>query len=159
MPVIESEFLLQKMPGKGGWTFAIIPKMELVKRPRSLWVKVRGNIDQHPFENLNLAPLKDGRYFFPVKTEIRNIIGKQAGDYVQIKLFEDHSVFEIPEEILSCLEIEPGAQSKFLALIEGQQREFVNWIYAAKKQETRAERINTMINKIMRGERLHKKTE
>ena len=82
-PLVQDEFLLQKMPGKGGWTFVLLSGIVIDRKKPSLWTNVTGSIDHQPFEGLSLAKTSDGKYFFPVKAEIRKQIKKQAGDYVQ----------------------------------------------------------------------------
>ncbi len=36
---------------------------------------------------------------------------------------------------------------------EGEQKAFIDWIYTAKKEETKVERIAETIKKIMKGEK------
>lgn len=153
-PIVNKEFLLQKIEGKGGWTYALIPDLTFDKKHGSLWVNVKGTIDNHPFEHLKLAKIKAGGYFFPVKAAIRKAIGKQAGDSVKIILYEDLSVFEVPEEIVECLKIEEDAYKAFIQLRQFHQKEFIKWIVSAKKEETRVERINATIDKLLKGETL-----
>lgn len=154
-PLINSEFLLQKFPGKGGWTYAEIPGLLQDKTKAFGWLKVKGTIDDYEFENFNLAPMKNGRLFMAVKAEIRKRIGKQAGDYVKIVLYEDHSVFAIPQELIDCLKFEESAFEKFMQLKERHQKEFVTWIYAAKREETIANRINQTIEMVLRDQTLY----
>ena len=158
-PLVQDEFLLQKMPGKGGWTFVLLSGIVIDRKKPSLWTNVTGSIDHQPFEGLSLSKTSDGKYFFPVKAAIRKQIKKEAGDYVHLVLFEDTNAFKIPEEFLKCLTIEPEALQKFLHLKENHQKEFINWIYAAKQEETIAKRINSIIDKVLKGERLYKKIE
>lgn len=150
-PIVNAEFLLQKMPGKGGWTFAVVPNISF-KQPHSMWAKVKGKIDSHEFESLSLARIKDGNYFFPVKAEIRKALKKQAGDTVNIVLFEDFSEFTIPNDIIECLKIEHGTFQMFCALSKSNQRQYVKWILSAKQDETKASRINILIDKLLKGE-------
>ncbi len=158
-PIIENEYLLQKFQGKGGWTYVHIPEILHPKKRSSGWLKVKGKIDSFEISNFSLAPMGNGKFFLPVKAEIRKRINKQAGDYVKIILFEDHSVFTIPEELLDCLKIDELAYEKFINLKQRYQKEFVNWIYAAKKEETKASRIISTIEKVIKDQNLYDNKE
>lgn len=151
-PIVNQDLLLQKFPGKGGWTYAEVPKGDIEKQSKFGWVKVKGTIDDYKIQGYSLMPIKGGKLFLPVKSEIRKQIKKQAGDHVRVKLFRDDSVFTIPEEIFDCLQLEPLSYERFMMLSPSHQREYVKWIYSAKKEETKAERINKMINKILNPE-------
>jgi uncharacterized protein YdeI (YjbR/CyaY-like superfamily) len=56
-----------------------------------------------------------------------------------------------------CLKDEPKAYEIFVRLTEGYQKEFITWIYSAKKEETKASRIASAIKKILQGQTLSKK--
>lgn len=156
-PLINKEFLLEKFPGKGGWTYAIIPEVLQDKKKPFGWVKVKGTIDEFEIKNYRLMPMGNGKLFLPVKAEIRKQIKKQAGDYVQIVLYADNSPLEIPEEIQLCLKEIPSIYETFLSFTEGQQKAYLDWIYSAKTDKTKVDRIAKMIAKLEKGETLYPK--
>jgi hypothetical protein len=146
--LVNQKCLLEKFPGKGGWTFARIPQVKQNKSNPFGWVKVKGTIDDYAISQYKLMPMGNGHLFLPVKTSIRKIIGKQAGDYISVTLYPDNDPVSIPKELLECLKDAPVAYQNFIRLSEGKQKEYIDWIYEAKKESTRVERIATMISTI-----------
>ena len=146
--------LLEKFPGKGGWTYAELPEIKPDKKASFGMVKVKGTVDDYEIKNYNLMPMGNGKLFLPVKAEIRKKIKKQAGDYVHIILYLDDTPVELPEELKLCLQNEQNAYETFCSYTDGEQKAFIDWIYAAKREETKVERIVKMLKKLEKGERL-----
>lgn len=152
--LINQKYQLEKFPGKGGWTYVILPEIpQSIKRKFGM-VKVKGRIDDYELIGYNLMPMGAGQLFLPVKAEIRKKIGKKEGDWVSIELYADNSALAIPEELIDCLKDEPKAYANFLKLGEGAQKEYRDWVYSAKKDETKVARIAKMIDMLLQGRRL-----
>lgn len=156
-PFVHKKYRLEQFPGKGGWTYAAIPEIPPDKKAHFGWVRVKGTIDGYEIKNYHLMPMGNGRLFLPVKAAIRKAIGKKAGDEVTVVLYPDNDPVEIPEELLVCLEDDPRALKIFLSYTDGEQKAFIEWVYAAKKDDTRAARIVKMLHMLYKGLKLHER--
>ena len=156
-PLVNKKYLLEKFQGKGGWTYAYIPDISSEKRAHFGWVKVRGTIDGYEIKKYHLMPVAGGKLFLPVKAEIRKKINKEAGDYVHVVLYPDNEPLEVPKEMLLCLEDEPAALKFFKSLSESEQKFYIQWVYSAKKEETKIDRLAETVNRLMQGLKLYDK--
>ncbi|MGV3630602.1 MAG: DUF1905 domain-containing protein [Bacteroidota bacterium] len=154
-PVINDSFQLEKYPGKGGWTYVVIPRFETVQKKNFGMVKVRGTIDTFELKAYSLMPMKSGDLFLPVKAEIRKKIRKQDGDWVQVTLFEDLDPLEIPKELELCLLDDPAAHQAFYGFRESDQKLYADWINAAKRDETKVKRIGITLDRLSKGMRFY----
>ena len=149
--------MLEKYQGKGGWTYAAIPEVLQDKSSPFGWVKVRGWIDNFEIKNYKLMPMGNGKLFLPVKAEIRKKIAKKEGDWVNIVLYADTNPIEIPGEFFDCLKTDPTAFEIFSSYTDGQKKEFIDWIYSAKNESTKVERIAETLNKLVKQQKLRYK--
>jgi hypothetical protein len=77
---------LKKSTNRGSWTHVVWPNSAGFFRTRGL-VRVRGTVDGTPFTASFMA-MGNGVHMLPIKAEVREIIGKEAGDTVTIHLLE-----------------------------------------------------------------------
>ena len=156
-PLANGKYLMERFQGKGGWTYVVIPQVLQSKKTPFGWVRVKGTIDTYELKNYRLMPMGNGQLFLPIKAEIRKKIGKQEGDWVNVVLFADDSPRDIPEELRLCLMDDPMAYRTFLSYPDGEQRAFIDWIYSARKEETKVERIARTIDKVLKGQKFMEK--
>ncbi len=158
-PLVDKKFKLLKHDGKGGWTYAVIPDLPKDSKSSFGYIKVKGSIDGYPIKQLNLMPMSDGNFFMPLKAELRKKIQKEAGNTVHIILYIDTDELEIPAELQMCLEDEPKALKFFNTLSNSEKKYYVQWVYGAKRMETKINRMATTISKLSMGLKMYDKME
>ena len=154
-PLFNKKLLIQKYPGKGGWCYVLVTGIPANKKRKFGFVRVSGTVDGFKVEKYNIMPMKTGNFFFPIKAQIRKAIRKKEGDTVHVILFEDNVPTKTPKELLECLKEEPQALKTFKGFSDSEQKLYIDWIYSAKKEETRIGRIAASINKLVKGEKLY----
>jgi hypothetical protein len=77
---------LEKVDTKGGWTYVIWPESQSFFGTKGV-VKVIGTIDGHPLRATFMA-MGNGKQMLPIKAETRKLIGKEAGEEVDVVLSE-----------------------------------------------------------------------
>jgi hypothetical protein len=111
------------------------------KRP-----KVRALIEGIPYRG-TLTRMGTECHILGIRKDIREQIGKTFGDEVEISLEEDTEprTVEMPAELVQALETEPEAKAYFEKLSYSHQKEYVNWIEEAKKNETHQKRVKKTV--------------
>ena len=106
-------------------------------------------IDGYPYRG-SIAPY-GGTHYIGVVKKIRDAIGKTYGDTVHIvmELDEEPRVVEVPEDLSQALALNEAAKKAFEKLSYSHKREYVEWIDAAKKEETRQRRVAKAIEKLL----------
>ena len=153
--LVDNKYKLQKFPGKGGWTYVVISEIPKDQHAHFGMVRVKGKIDNYEIKQYNLMPMAGGTLFLPIKAGIRKIINKREGDSVHIILYPDNSTVEIPAELEICLRDEPSAYETFMSYTDSEKKAFIDWIYSAKREETKISRIAKTMYKLQRKLRLY----
>ena len=148
LPLVDKDYLLQKMPGKGGWTYVMLPEISSDKHTHFGLVKVKGTIDSYEIDNYNLMPMGNGNLILSVKAEIRKIIAKQEGDWVHVKLYSQSLPQVSKKDFHICLNDDPTALINYNQLTENEQKTIIDWIFSVKNDDLRVERIALSLEKL-----------
>lgn len=127
-------------PGGGG-AFVEVP-FDVEKEFGSKRPKIKAVIDGIPYRG-TLARMGTDCHILGIRKEIREQIGKTFGDEVTITVEPDTEprVIEVPDDLMKILKEDTEAKALFDKLSYTHQKEYVTWITAARKAETRQNRI------------------
>ncbi|SFT76180.1 Bacteriocin-protection, YdeI or OmpD-Associated [Algoriphagus locisalis] len=148
LKLVDGEFLIERMQGKGGWSFVKFPKEIMPSSKAFGMMKVSGSIDDFSFEGKHLMPMGNGYIFLPLAKPIRTKIGKQEGDIVWVKLYKEEIPEEIPLELIACLKDDPGKYDLFQKLSKTDQKHWIEYIFSTDKIEERSDRILKLLHQL-----------
>jgi Bacteriocin-protection, YdeI or OmpD-Associated/Domain of unknown function (DUF1905) len=88
-----------------------------------------------------------GRSYLPVRKEIRQRAEVSGGDRVEVTLALDAAPrqVDLPDDLSAALQRDPAAAAEFAAGAHSKRRERVDWLTAAKRPETRARRLEKLV--------------
>ncbi|MBK7700167.1 MAG: YdeI/OmpD-associated family protein [Saprospiraceae bacterium] len=90
----------------------------------------------------------NGELFFSVNSVVRKAIKKQDGDTVHLILYRVTDIQTIPDEVIDCLKEDPEALGAFNLWTESQKLEFVRYVYDAKTETQKAERLVELLERL-----------
>jgi len=132
--------------GVGTGTFFYFPYSVEEKFGTRANVKVEITVDGYKYRGL-LANMGWPKHCIVVRKEIRDAIAKNAGDKVDvtIKLDTAPRIVEVPDYIQKMLSKDASVKDYFMSLSFSHQKEYVDWITTAKKEETKTARLAKMM--------------
>lgn len=146
-PIFNNNLILQKGEKKGAWTFLTVPPIENLPKKRNGTVKIRGFIDDFELKDCHMWAMKKGN-FIAVKAEIRKQIKKEEGDSVKVILFLDEPETVLEDALIICLKEEPALHKRFTALPESEKKAITDWIFSAKTEDMKIQRIGETLEKL-----------
>ena len=138
---------------KTGWTYIEIPAdvAQEMKPGNKKSFRVKGKLDELEVRGMALMPMGEGNFILALKREICKNLHKHRGAMLRVRLEPDDDFkFTIPADLEECLEYEPEGNDFFLSLAESHRGYFIKWIESAKTDATRANRIASTVNAMVR---------
>jgi hypothetical protein len=151
MPTITFETKLVEI---NGWTIAHLPLDTSAQLPSRGLVMVKGTINGSDFQ-IALEP--DGRksHWFEIDDSMREALGVSAGDTVHLEIEPTKEWIEpnIPKDILDGLMGDSAAYEQWNTNTPMARWEWIRWIRATNRPETRANHIVIACSKLRGGAR------
>ena len=118
-------------------------------------VKVKASLNGKVFYN-SLLPHGNGKHYIVLGEYIRNQTGVKVGDTILMTIEADEraKTVEPPVDFQMALSKNKTALEFFTLLASTYQKQYIEWISSAKKDETRADRIVKSVEKLALKERL-----
>lgn len=135
--------LLVKGPRNG--VFAHFPYQSAKIFGTRKTVRVKATFEGKTYE-MSLLPHGNGTHWLHVRKEIRQAIGKDEGDMVNICIVPDNSPqkIDIPDYLQWLLEDDPEMMKAFVEQTYSSKKFWVEFIEEPKSDEVKVNRINRM---------------
>jgi hypothetical protein len=151
MSTIRFEAKLSKI---GTWTILRLPKSASAKLPSRGMTMVEGTVNDYHFQ-MPLEP--DGKlsHWFRVDKTMLEAADVAAGDTVTlaVKSIKEWPEPDVPADLKSALAAAPQAHGLWRQITPMARWEWVSWIRATGKSETRQRRVQVACSKLKAGER------
>jgi len=137
--------------GRSNYTVAYLPAkliktLPLKKHPR---LRIDGELNGVRFANA-LHP-SGGKWYLLVARRMQKQCDVSLGDRVFIQFdIADQDAVEVPEELRFALEVNDQAAAIWSGLTPGKRRGFAYRVNSAKRRETRANRIEEVVNDLVK---------
>lgn len=138
---------IKLLEGKIKWNVFYFPHSTMEHFGSKGNIPVSITVDGHAFDHM-LLPSKNGHYLV-YNEYIKRAVGKRPGDSVHVTLEKDTRKREIaiPTYIEDYFK-NAGVMEMFLKQPDYMKREQINFIEVAKKEETKINRIHTLIERL-----------
>lgn len=101
----------------------------------------------------SLVPMDGGAHVIGVLKAIRDQLGKQVGDTVDVVLALDAGprTVAVPADLAAAIAASPQAAGAFDSLSHSHRREYVQWVTEAKRDGTRKRRVEQTVQMLSEG--------
>lgn len=138
---------------ESGGMYVIIP-FDVEEEYGKKRVKIIAKIDSEVYQG-SLVRMGSPDHILLIRKDIRQKIGKTNGDEVSIEVQEDTlpRIVVVPDDFKVYLNDNAEQKVFFEKLSYTHQKEYVQWIEGAKKEETRIRRMNKAIEMMKAGKK------
>ena len=135
--------------GRGGGAFIVLPAGALGSLGKGNRFRVTGSLNGTKFESSTMG-MGSGRVCVGVHKATRQAAHVEIGDEVEVEVALDSRSREVmvPDDLASALATDAAAAEAFDRLSFTHRREYVEWITSAKREETRARRIDQTLQRL-----------
>jgi len=137
-----------------GWTIVKLPQSASAKLPSRGQVMVGGTINDFAFQTA-LEPDGRGGHWLNIDKNMQKSADVEVGEPVTLEI-ESTKLWpepNIPADIKATLDASPKLQALWEDVTPMARWEWIRWIGATAKSETRAHHIEVAVSKLTRGER------
>jgi len=145
------KFRAQLQPGRGGGAYVFFPYDVEKEFGTKGKVPVQATFDGVPYKG-SLFKYSYSQHVLGILKSIREQIGKQPGDTVDLAIWKDEELrtVEIPADFRNRLKKE-SLLPIFEKLSYTHRKEYCRWITEAKKEETRLRRLEKAVEMLRNG--------
>jgi len=142
--------VLEKGSRALGWTIARVPFDPTAAWKNMVRLRVAGEINGHPFRT-SLFPDASGGFYLLVNREMQRGSDAALGHAAEFRLWPDLEPrpAELPDDLSSLLDEEPGLRAWYDGLTEYTRREIGKWVNGPKSDESRLRRAEQMAERLL----------
>lgn len=140
---------LQPAGPKGGSALVQLPAEVSQALGQTGRAPVRCRFDSVEFRS-SIFPNSDGTHYLVLNQQVRATSGSKPGDDNLLRIEPDHEprVVEIPADLQAALRTSPAAAARLEKMSYTHIKEYVDHVQSARTPETRARRIQKMLNEL-----------
>ena len=155
-PGISFEARLQRPAAAkpASWSFLILPRSASAKLPTRGMTGVEGTINGRSFR-ATLEPDGQKSHWLKVSKKLRESAGVEPGEIVHLEITPASKELEarVPVDLRKALVAAPKAKAVWSDISATARRDWISWVTSAKKQETRARRVESACDMLAGGKR------
>lgn len=154
MTPIRFQAKLWKPEGVGVGTFVTLPRSASAKLGAKGRVPIEGTINGFAFRSSAFAD-GEGSHLIQVNATMRAGAKAEPGDTAEFSITpaSDDVAVKVPADVTKALRARPAAKKQWADITPKAREEFVAWIASAKKDDTRARRIEMAVERLAAGAR------